>query len=391
MMQPLGRQLPNVALLSIAVGLAVLLVPAASHAQQDESQSEPPTAKAGNRSAATAAPPQEPGELELPATVLAEAIQSLTSPEYQTRQQATARLQQASPAQLESVADSVIATADAEAARRFFDLLEQMYIADDPQRTLITSAILERASQNERFVIAEEATDILTRNWQRRIELTVAKLKDHGIHSKPENVSELWPRLAQNRRIPINRGFFNPRPDDSDELRIVIDNDWQPGDDNFQLFMQLSPMSVREQSGDRGVINFYLIDGHPLTDNQVQMLKESFGDRAVVNRGPVCLGIFWMSQFRGDTGCLVDRVQQNSSAAVAGIRGGDLITELNGNEVRDFETLVDLLREFSVGDEVTMTIQRGAVMGIPEGAPRGLFPMQQTETLELKVRLKGWY
>lgn len=54
----------------------------------------------------------------------------------------------------------------------------------------------------------------------------------------------------------------------------------------------------------------------------------------------------------------VAHVVRNSSAEKAGIKKGDLITHMNQTPIKSWKHMVDLLRQYDVGDKITLTIKR---------------------------------
>jgi putative serine protease PepD len=59
-------------------------------------------------------------------------------------------------------------------------------------------------------------------------------------------------------------------------------------------------------------------------------------------------------------GARIAEVTAGGPAAEAGLRSGDVITELDGRVISDYTELVVAIRDKAVGDEVVLTVQRGA-------------------------------
>ena len=58
------------------------------------------------------------------------------------------------------------------------------------------------------------------------------------------------------------------------------------------------------------------------------------------------------------SGILIDSIDSDSTLLAAGVQAGDIITQVEGTAVNSFTTLSDLLRDYSPGDQVTLTIFR---------------------------------
>jgi hypothetical protein len=74
---------------------------------------------------------------------------------------------------------------------------------------------------------------------------------------------------------------------------------------------------------------------------------------------------------------LVEKVELGRAAEKAGIKDNDIITKLNGEEVKDFVTLTGLIAQHEPGDTVTLGILR----------PR---PNDLPESMEVKVTFAQW-
>lgn len=59
------------------------------------------------------------------------------------------------------------------------------------------------------------------------------------------------------------------------------------------------------------------------------------------------------------TGVYVNEVQENGPAASSGLKVGDIITALDGEEVSSMDELIDLKNSKNIGDEITLKVYRG--------------------------------
>jgi S1-C subfamily serine protease len=190
----------------------------------------------------------------------------------------------------------------------------------------------------------------------------------------PKDPSELW---KQNPDAPPQM-FGQADPTSSRHLKIYIDKNWPGNDRAFELLKRLDSLQTESFMTQPRLVSIYLIDGHPLAIEQVAILKGTFGDTQIAERGRVCLGVLNEPRFGVEEGILVGSVQKGSSADAAGIRSGDLIVAMNGKKLTDFDQLVTQLRSFDVGDKIMLHIRNNGLQD--EGGSRSV-----------EVTLKGWH
>lgn len=84
-------------------------------------------------------------------------------------------------------------------------------------------------------------------------------------------------------------------------------------------------------------------------------LKLQIPRLVISRRGPALLGIVGR---RHPAGCMIIDVRPGTAAASAGLARHDIITVFDGNRVRDFSSLTDLIARRKPGDRVDMTVYR---------------------------------
>ena len=321
-------------------------------------------------------------------------LERLSDPGFGLRQRALQELlQQArTTTGLQTLGAALENNANPEAARRIIEVLELAWRDADfrePQAQQI-SEILERAAVSRHWYLAEAARDILDRLWQRRVELAIAELNRLKVPMEPRDPTLLWKTSER------SSSMFGADPTSDQHLKIYIDETWPTDPRAFQLLQRLQGLAVWSRIGG-GLVSIYKIDGNPLSVEQTALLKGIFGDLRIQERGRVCLGVLQDGLVEGGVGVPIGRVEKDSSADRAGLRSGDLIQALNGQELRDFDDLVKLLRQFKVGDTITMTVipqvfvpRRGFGVPFPPDEPPN--PDDGTRTpKDVKVTLRGWY
>ena len=321
-------------------------------------------------------------------------LERLSDPGFGLRQRAVQELleQARTTKGLQTLGAALENQANPEAARRIIEVLELAWRDADfrePQAQEI-SEILERAAVSSRWYLAEAARDILDRLWQRRVEIAIAELTRLKVPMEPRDPTLLW-KASEN-----SSSMFRGDPTTDQHLKIYIDETWPTDPRAFQLLQRLEGLAVWSRIGG-GMVSLYKIDGNPLSVEQTAMLKGIFGDLRIQERGRVCLGVLQDGLIDGGVGVPIGRVEKDSSADRAGLKSGDLIQALNGQELRDFDDLVKLLRQFKVGDTITMTVipqlfapRRNFGVPFPPDEPPNLDDGTRTPR-EVKVTLRGWY
>lgn len=337
----------------------------------DQSQETEPGAAADNVA---------PRDSQWSEQTLQSLLDDLSHPDYERRQAALSVVQQVPTAAIPALVKRATAEASAESVRRVFEVLEQIYVSSNTKRAIRAGEVLELACQSDRWMVVELAQGILDRNWRLRVTRSLQELQTLGAAVRPDDLSELWKRAHD---APV--AFFGPAMP-NDQLRIDLTEDWTGAERGMEVLSRLSPLVENDVRLREVRLGIYLIDGHPLTEEEVTNLKAMFGDRRVVSRGRVCLGITADPFQNDETGCRVGSVAAGSSASDAGLRQGDLIVRLDEVDVKDFDHLVQLLRAYDRGDTVPMSILRAPSVfrrtprpGIPD------LPLQ-----EVQVTLKGW-
>lgn len=115
-------------------------------------------------------------------------------------------------------------------------------------------------------------------------------------------------------------------------------------------------------------------------------------------------GLMKARDLKTDDGALVNRVEEDSPADEAGIRRGDVIIEVNGDDVEDSGDLVDAVRGTEPGSKVDVVVLRDGsrktfkvevvkrphdmMMGTPGFQWRGQHGMDEEQMKELRARIK---
>jgi membrane-associated protease RseP (regulator of RpoE activity) len=283
-------------------------------------------------------------------------IADLDSREYKTRESASRRLAAAGPAAL----DPLLAEANSsrvESSDRAISILWQLSQSSDSE--LSVSALTRLVNLVDRNSVASKAADRLSfiRHQQ-----AANAIKQLGGQIAPYQVTINDPRLMS--------------------VQVIIDSQWKGGDQGLALLNDIrglrrisilgTDISYDGLASLEGVRSAEAISlyGTRLSSDEVTKLRTLMPNTTFDVRRGGLLGI------HGDAApnqfVQVLKVQPDGAAAKAGIQAGDIITHLNQQELKNFQSLVEKVGELPAGDEVLLRINR-------EG-----------KEFEQKVRLGHW-
>lgn len=132
---------------------------------------------------------------------------------------------------------------------------------------------------------------------------------------------------------------------------VVIRDSWKGGDEGVDVVQSLA----RLHSGFR---TLYIVGQPSISEARLERFKRSVPNVSITRRSAAQLGVGGSALM--SKGFQILTVMPNSPAEDAGLEIGDVVTELDGKPVRDFQTLVELLLPKRPGDAITLTVLRSA-------------------------------
>jgi hypothetical protein len=303
-------------------------------------------------------------------------VENLGAADFKRRATASKELKQLTADEIRTLAALSVEQPSAEVIIRLLAEVDARYASGDEETVRAASTALEALAETTRLVLAEAANESLRQHWQTRIDLAITELVKHGAHVKNGSFA----KGTMGRWLPQNSvGTVN----------VFIDENWRGGADGLKVFARLTALTGRKNIV--GGLRVYLLDGHPLTDKQHITLTAHVGQERLAERSRVALGIRPHS-VNLERGVLIQTVTRGSTAAAAKLQPGDLLLGLKArlpnppkdnvpqpsDNLRDFDELVERLKQFRPGDVVYLTVIRdfrmtagpGRLLGRPNLLPR---------------------
>lgn len=181
-------------------------------------------------------------------------------------------------------------------------------------------------------------------------ERAITTIKQHGgtVHFMPNGHGEWWNNSASLLAVDLSTADLH-------------DDDLQP----LLFFDELQQLSIAgKQLTDVGILQLknlpqlerlVLINCQQISPAAEQQLRDALPRLEISRRGPALLGISGEAHLRG---CLISTVREESAAAHAGLRVGDIISRIDLHGVRDFDTLAKIIAKKKPGDKLLITIWR---------------------------------
>ena len=242
---------------------------------------------------------------------------------------------------------------------------------------------LLEAAEHESLEVAVRAIAILEKNYTHGSAATadstelaleqLAKSKNRSIASRASSVLEVHFIIRQKRavtRIQKLGGIFKDLEDNllnpndpmalgQTILVLQLGKSWTPGDEGLRFVKRLPRL--------RSLL--FIRGTNKVTEAGLNDLTSALPNLRVVYRGRALLGI------RGSAGprpCQVYHVRPGSAADKANMKQNDIVTSFEGQDVPNFDTLVELIAKKDPGDKVKVGVLRAG------------------KTVVLEVVLDGW-
>lgn len=332
-------------------------------------------------------------------------IEQLDSDKFLLRETATQKLITASSAAIEPLADAV-RTGSLEKAFRCIHVLRAFAVGDDIETEINATSKLITIAEAHQDRISDYAGDVLKKIEPLQRERAIRILSGLGVkftsYSQPQRfMAELdGPGIVidDSYQGTVDQLYYLRHLTFIEDVQISnekVTADWfsaiakmpnvklmtiKDGPVDIDMLRELEPILPHLQA-----IRLYYLDvkgedlaplfakmvnlqraeifGLDLNDKEEERIKSVVpmiaSDKIEIRRGGF-LGVHGSVDLV-DGPCVIQNVNQDSGAYKAGLRGGDRVTMVDGNQVDSFTHLIDLLRNKKVGDKIEMEAIRDGV------------------------------
>lgn len=275
-------------------------------------------------------------------------ISQLNDQAYLIRQDASRRLLRAGVTAIPALKKAALGK-NPEVTARIVDLFGKLYGSNDIVVSSMAGETLEELASNGPATASVRTEQLMAFELAPiRRKQALAMIRHHGGH--------LFPRASfnddgDNVEVDLNQeGTLN---------HIVLGRKWTGGLQGVKYLQRLTDLKT-----------IYVTRDVPLTPDELDAVKRALPAVNLVPRGSAFLGV--STELPDPDLCIIHKVTKNSPAERGGLKGGDVVTHLDGLPVRGFLGLTDQLMAKDVGDHIFLEVIR------------------DEEFLEIEVELGPW-
>lgn len=311
------------------------------------------------------APPSATPPAPVDAGRIAGWIEQLAADQFSQREAATRSLAGAGEAAIGPLGEA-IRRGDLEVSSRAVEILRELLAGEDTGAAAAAEQALEVLAEGTDSAVADMAEATLD-----------FQASGIPVEEVLEKLTALGASLGYGQILGGRRG-----------LSVTLNNGWKGKAEDLRLLarqrdlVQVGVHGTRLDAASVAVLGRLRrleqlqLFGTGVDDATIAALQQKLPDTKIDVRRGGKLGVAG----QGAIGpCVIHHVQDGSAAARAGVMVGDIVLRIDGQPVKDFEILTELVGRRSPGDKIELEIERGG--GIP-----GIEP----ERLKRTVELGGW-
>ncbi len=273
----------------------------------------------------------------LDAETVARLVRELDAAEFQVRRDATRQLSQGG-AEVVDLLKPAVTAGSLERRYRALEILGKIYGRGDPDSFDSIEVILDEVGRNPNTSLAATAQNLLESNYETRQRLAVAEIQ------------RLGGKIIQNtRREVILPGDADPErePPRSFISAIILDQEWQGGDNGLKHVKRLTRLEF-----------LYRVKAANISDEALEDLRQTLPGLIIEIRGGAYFGITGSRLVGVGERCRISSVSPGGPAANAGIQAEDVIHQFDGQDVKDFTQLIELIAQKAPHEKVPVVLER---------------------------------
>ena len=274
----------------------------------------------------------EPPSQSAEASAVQVLARDLDSPDFARREAATQKLKTMGASVVAAVSE-VGLSGNPEAGIRAVSVLKELYFSESPVAVNDSEDALRKLRDNGNPAVAVEAQSALRSHY-----FSVRQPR------AVEEIRKLNGQVKFERSLDVLLHGNVIQPPDGWVRQAAVGPDWIGGDESFRHFARLDSLQT-----------LYILDGHPISDQALAEFKRELPATDIVARGAAFLGVGPNPE---SLGCGITSVLPDSSAAVFGIKTGDIVVEIEGDPVETPDDLVEAIARHKIGDQVRIVVLR---------------------------------
>lgn len=270
-----------------------------------------------------------------------ELIQSLSSPRDSVRRAASGQLIARAKTVVPQL-ERALPAADDSQRRGLFDILEELLLSSDPEIAENGEGALERLMMAPDRHVADGASQILVQNSTLRHTRAVIAFTELGgrLESTAAGQRGSLPTELSSWAIRASNGGGQPL--------AVLDKQWMGGDPGLKHLARMFPNET---------IALHLTDDAPVSKAGLAQLRARRDRLAIRHEQESCLGII-IDPRSPSHHVVIIGVVANSPAERGGLQTGDVIIDMEGQPVREFDDLGQQAMTHRPGELIRLTIRR---------------------------------
>lgn len=220
---------------------------------------------------------------------------------------------------------------DPEVTARGYRIVETWFVEGDPATAGVAADLIDELRISKNPALAARARQIFTSYAEVVVTRAVERIRALGGECEPSRSS--FNVIRPNMRF------------DAQFKDVLLGEDWKGGTEGLKYLRRIGGISI-----------LYVTPGSGLTPEVVDTVSRDLNGVAVQWRGNGMLGI--QRQQSEELGVMIDEVRPGGPAQLAGVESGDMVVLYQGEEIKQFQKIIDLTQSLSSSSVVELVVLR---------------------------------